>query len=126
MKNNNNKEEEKEEIRMTKLYYQDKLLGEVSADKMNSAEIEEVNNVLKSIGLDIWNFEHVEAFHLEESGDFVLHKVSIKILDNAGIGKLSYLGMMPDRNIQDIFNYNNSRWPFLLYVDGALLKGDEI
>ena len=38
MKNNNNKEEEKEEIRMTKLYYQDKLLGEVSADKMNSAE----------------------------------------------------------------------------------------
>jgi hypothetical protein len=31
MKNNNNKEEEKEEIRMTKLYYQDKLLGEVSA-----------------------------------------------------------------------------------------------
>jgi len=126
MKNNNNKEEEKEEIRMTKLYYQDKLLGEVSADKMNSAEIEEVNNVLKSVGLDIWNFKYVEAFHLEESEDFVLHKVSIKILDNAGIGKLSYLGMMPDRNIQDIFNYNNSRWPFLLYVDGALLKGDEI
>lgn len=111
---------------MEKLYYQDKFLGEVSANKMNSAEIEEVNNVLKSVGLDIWNFKYVEAFHLEESEDFVLHKVSIKILDNAGIGKLSYLGMMPDRNIQDIFNYNNSRWPFLLYVDGALLKGDEI
>ena len=105
-----------------KLYHEDAYLGEVereSMDDFNSTRWEtDVEEVLNELNLDIREFEHLDAFHLEETENFVLYYTRIRIIDNNGHGKFSNYGQLTKKNIKDIIDdFNYRKEAFTVNID---------
>ncbi len=88
-----------------KLYHENNYLGELTkaTSDFNSTKWEtDVQEALDELNLDVRNFEHLNAFHLEETGDFNLYQTQIRIMNNAGYGKYGNYGKLTKKNIQDV------------------------
>ncbi len=122
---------------MKRLYYEDKYLGEIAEAAIQDidnkkiysiplTEDEKLDSILGLLDLDIVDFKHPEAFHFEESDDFELYSVFIRLyqaLSEKIYAKFAYRGRLTKNRIREItsFRYHS----FDIKIDGKELTSED-